>query len=331
MATSEQLRALIKSHFNGESERFKTVALQLAASEAKKGHQRLADEIKSLVDSAKQSGLKIARRTDSIHQPKGELSNLLSVKEPNIRLSNLIINKEQDKRIDRILQEQRNLKKIRTHGLRLRRKLLLAGPPGTGKTMTAAAIAGELGLPFFTVKLDGLITRYLGETAVKLRLIFDAIQDFRGVYFFDEFDSIGSKRYDNNDVGEMRRVLNSFLQYIESDESSSLILAATNHFHMLDIALFRRFDDIIQYALPDKKQISALFKNSLSSFKFSDFQNQKLIGEAQGLSHSEIVRSCEEAAKSMLLKGKKEILKSDIITSLQERKSIKVTDGDGSK
>ncbi|EKR16753.1 ATPase, AAA family [Leptospira interrogans serovar Pyrogenes str. 2006006960] len=303
----------------------------MAATEAKKGRQKIAEEIKALVENSKQSGLKVARRTISIHEPKGELSNLLSVKDPTVRLSNLILNVRQDDRIERILKEQKNITKIRTHGLRLRRKLLLVGPPGTGKTMTAAAIAGELGLPFFTVKLDGLITRYLGETAAKLRLIFDAIQDFRGVYFFDEFDSIGSKRYDSNDVGEMRRVLNSFLQYIENDESNSLILAATNHSHMLDTALFRRFDDIIEYTHPNKDQIKELLKNTLSSFKFSAYTDAKILKEAAGLSHAEIVRSCEEAAKSMLLTGKKEISKTDLITSMKERNSIKVTNGDGSQ
>lgn len=112
MATSEQLRALIKSHYNGDSERFKTLALQMAATEAKKGRQKIAEEIKALVENSKQSGLKVARRTISIHEPKGELSNLLSVKDPTVRLSNLILNVRQDDRIERILKEQKNITKF---------------------------------------------------------------------------------------------------------------------------------------------------------------------------------------------------------------------------
>lgn len=114
--------------------------------------------------------------------------------------------------------------------------------------MTASVLAGELGLPLFLVRLDALITKFMG--AAKLRQVFDAISELRGVYFFDEFDAIGSQRGLANDVGEIRRVLNSFLQMIEHDQSNSLIIAATNHPEILDYALFRRFDDVIEYHLP---------------------------------------------------------------------------------
>ena len=117
--------------------------------------------------------------------------------------------------------------RILDHGLSPRRKLLLVGPPGTGKTLTASVLAGELGLPLLEVRLDGLITRFMGETAAKLRQIFDATDQTRGVYFFDEFDAIGSERAIANDVGEIRRVLNSFLQMIEQDRSHSMVIAAT--------------------------------------------------------------------------------------------------------
>ncbi len=112
--------------------------------------------------------------------------------------------------------------------------------------MAASVLAGELGIPLFLVRLDSLITKFMGETAAKLRQVFDSITDMRGVYFFDEFDAIGSQRGLANDVGEIRRVLNSFLQMIENDQSNSLIVAATNHPEILDYALFRRFDDVIE-------------------------------------------------------------------------------------
>lgn len=143
---------------------------------------------------------------------------------------------------------------------------MLIGPPETGKTLTASVLASELGLPLFIVKLESLMTKYMGETAGKLRLIFDAIQQTRGVYLFDEFDSIGSQRGNTNDVGEIRRVLNSFLQMIEQDTSDSLLIAATNHSELLDHALFRRFDDLIEYDLPEKKEIIAALKSKLAVF-----------------------------------------------------------------
>lgn len=129
--------------------------------------------------------------------------------------------------------------------------------------MTAAVLAGELGLPLFEVRLDGLITKFMGETAAKLRQVFDSTQQTRGVYFFDEFDAIGSQRGLSNDVGEVRRILNSFLQMIEQDDSHSLIIGATNHPEILDNALFRRFDDLLHYELPDEEHIASALKGRL--------------------------------------------------------------------
>ena len=141
-------------------------------------------------------------------------------------MADMVLGSQVAGQIDRILKEQRLHSRIREHGLSPRRKLLLIGPPGTGKTMTASVLAGELGIPLLSVRLDALITKFMGETAAKLRQVFDAVSDVRGVYFFDEFDAIGSQRGLANDVGEIRRVLNSFLQMIENDHSNSLIVAA---------------------------------------------------------------------------------------------------------
>ena len=121
--------------------------------------------------------------------------------------------------------------------------------------MSANVLAGELGLPLLVVRLEGLITKYMGETAAKLRIVINAIAESRGVYLFDEFDSNESHREQTNEVGEIRRILNSLLQMIEQDNSDGIILAATNHPHILDYALYRRFDDVIEYSLPDKKLI----------------------------------------------------------------------------
>jgi len=201
-----------------------------------------------------------------------------------------------------------------------RRKLLLLGPPGCGKTMTAQALAGELGIPVFIMRLDGLISKFMGESIAKLRLIFDAMPDHRGVYLFDEFDSIGSHRNQGQDVGEIKRVLNSFLINIEKDQSNSIIIAATNMPEALDKALFRRFDDIITYPLPDKNEIIDTIKKNLSGFKFSEKINyQDLAKEAEGLNYSDIVRACEETIKEMILHGLKKLKKSEMIGSLKKR------------
>jgi SpoVK/Ycf46/Vps4 family AAA+-type ATPase len=190
--------------------------------------------------------------------------------------------------LQQVLKEQRHLSKLRGHGLHPRRKLLLVGPSGTGKTMTAAALAGELGIPLFVVRLDALITKFMGETAAKLRQVFDAVASTRGVYFFDEFDAIGSQRGMANDVGEIRRILNSFLLMIEQDDSSSVIVAATNHPDILDEALFRRFDDVVEYHLPPPVQATDLIRTRPGHFARKPLRKDAVQGQTERLSHAEI-------------------------------------------
>ena len=200
-----------------------------------------------------------------ISRPHGELAGILEVSYPKLRLSHMILGEDLTPQITLVIREQRHASRILEHGLSPRRKLLLVGPPGTGKTMTASVLAGELGLPLLQVHLDGLITKYMGETAAKLRQVFDATGRTRGVYFFDEFDAIGSQRGFVSDTSEIRRVLNSFLLMIEQDSSHSLIIAATNYPDILDHALFRRFEDILYYRLPNQNQIIKLLKTRLAT------------------------------------------------------------------
>ena len=195
-----------------------------------------------------------------------DLGGLLSVVYHKEKLSDMVSAAPLRDQLARVITEYRQQAKLRSHGLSARRKLLLVGPPGSGKTMTSWALAGELNLPLFTVQLHGVITKFMGETAAKLRLVFDAMQDARGVYLFDEFDAIGSNRGMANDVGEIRRVLNSFLQFLEQEDSDSLIVAATNYEGMLDTALFRRFDDIIRYLAPTPDLSLELIQNRLTIF-----------------------------------------------------------------
>ena len=225
--------------------------------------------------------------------------------------------------IKKVIREQHYASEILSQGLSLRRKLLLVGPPGTGKTMSAAVLAGELGYPLCQVRLDGLITKYMGETAAKLRQIFDATNHTRGVYFFDEFDAIGSHRGMANDVGEIRRVLNSFLLMIEQDNSHSLIIAATNHPGILDHALFRRFDDVLHYTLPEKEQAVALLKSRLVHAVDKQISWEHLADISSGLSYAEVSRAGEEALKHVLMNKQKYVTEAEIAGMLAERKNIK--------
>ena len=323
MASGEQLKALLKSHVDGDDDRFFSVAMQVAAHEARRGHGRLAEELRALIDRAKSrlgSGAPVP-----IGQPRGELANLLEASYPSARLGEMTLGDDLGDlggQIQRVIREQRHAGRIVERGLAPRRKLLLTGPPGTGKTLTASVLAGELGVPLLQVRLDGLITKYMGETAAKLRQIFEATTRTRGVYFFDEFDAIGSQRGLANDVGEIRRVLNSFLQMIEQDRSHSLVIAATNHPGILDPALFRRFDDVLNYELPDRPQIVRLLQARLSSAAVKRVRWSTLADLAAGLSYAEVARAANEVLKDALIHERRVVREADIRVMLQERQTI---------
>lgn len=329
MANGEQLKALLRSYSDGDEPRFLAIAMQVAADEARKGHGKLALEIRELIDAAKARGTvrRVPGAPVPVVQPRGELAGLLTVGYPKLRLADMILDDTTRAKLERVMLEQRQTDKLLEHGLRPRRRLLLIGPPGTGKTMTSAALAGELKLPLFTILLDGLITKYMGETAAKLRLIFEAIEKTKGVYLFDEFDAIGSKRTAHNDVGEVRRILNSFLQFIEQEDSQGLIIAATNHIDLLDRALFRRFDDVIEYHLPNETNAKDMIQSRLGRLDTKGICWADVIAEANGLSYSELVRACEDAAKDTILQNKKTLTTMLLCHSLKEKRHSEMVRG----
>ena len=325
MAKAEQLIQLLKSHMEGDDARFYSVALQVAANEARRGHSKLAQELKFLVDEARSRNRR-GSNIVALAKPNHELGAFISVSEPKIRLNDLVFSDRLKSALERIILEYRQQSKLLEHGLNSRRKLLLHGPPGTGKTATACALARELRIPLFTIRLDGLITKYMGETASKLRQVFDSMRLARGVYFFDEFDAIGSDRDSPNDAGEIRRVLNSFLMFMEEDDSDSLIVAATNYFSILDFALFRRFDDLIRYDLPERREIRPIVENRLHKFSAKDIDWASIENNADGLSHAEITRACDDAAKMEILKSNGGITTENLVHAISERKTAEVFD-----
>ncbi len=314
MATGEQLKALIRSHFSDDSERFFTSALQIAAHEAGRGHGELAHDIREIVDKARQT-----RGAAVLRFPK-EMQGLVLAEKPDLPVSSLVVEEAQLRRIERVLTEFEQQDKLKQFGLSHRRKLLLVGPPGTGKTMTARILAHELHLTLFTIQVDRLVTKFMGETAAKLRQIFDLIQQETGVYLFDEFDAIGGERSRDNDVGEMRRVLNAFLQFIEQDASDSLIVAATNSPELLDRALFRRFDDVLNYSEPSGEQRRRLIENVLGVFRPSRLAWKRVLEASNGLSQAEIDTACRDAIKHAVLDDRPRITSADVLTMLAERR-----------
>ncbi len=313
MATAEQMKSLVKAYADCNDEKFKTVVLQIAAHEARLGHDNLARELKKQIDRVGSKRTNIVQLTST--------NPMLSLSMPSHDLSELIVSEDITDKIQRILNEYRNRNKLISYGLTNRRKILIEGNPGTGKTLTASIIASELSLPLYTVQMDKLVTKFMGETSAKLRQVFDSIESNVGVYLFDEFDAIGADRSLDNEVGEMRRILNSFLQFIEQDGSESIIIAATNNQRLLDQALFRRFDDVLHYMLPTHMEIKRLLEYKIKSYDENFTIPKDVIKAADGLSHAEIARVCDDAIKNSILNDES-ITDKIIISLLNERHNV---------
>ncbi|MDB6124755.1 MAG: ATPase, family [Pedosphaera sp.] len=315
MATAEQIKSLIRSHLSDDDERFYTLALQVAAHEAQQGHGELAHDIRDIVDKSRRS-----RGGNVLLKFPQEMAGMVLSEKGEAPLSALVLPEELKGRIERIIHEYRQKGKLKSHGLSNRRKILLSGPPGTGKTMTARVLAHEFRLLLHTIQVDKLVTKFMGETSAKLRQIFDLIRDEPGVYLFDEFDAIGGDRSLDNDVGEMRRVLNALLQFIEQDASDSMIIGATNKPALLDRALFRRFDDVLTYNVPDVVARQRLIRNVLGSFEDGRLGWKAILKESDGLSQAEINHACLDAIKLTILNDQKAVQTVTLAKTLQERK-----------
>ncbi len=320
MASSEHIKALLLSHLERDEDRFLSIALQVAAHKARGGHGKIAQELREIVEKARKS----TKTEGAVPIARGlqDGGGLLFATNPKLRLVDLIVPDEVKRRLERVICEQRHLAKLKNHGLSPRRKLLLVGPPGTGKTFTASILAGELGYPLFQVRLDALITKFMGESSAKLRQVFDAMRDVRGVYCFDEFDALGSQRTSPNEGGEARRILNSFLQMIAQDDSNSVIVCATNQVEVLDSALFRRFDDVVRYDLPSAEQIITLLRSRLKPYVAMDFPWNTVAERANGLSSAEINLVAQDAIKDLLIHEHDQLAMPMLEAAISDRRGM---------
>ena len=315
--SGDHISAMVRSHAAGDDASFYSVALQVAAREAKRGHHVLASDIKKAVDASREAAPRAS--VTALGQPRGDLADLILTTHPSTKLRDLVAPTPLVSEIKHVLAEQRQRKRLLDSGFTPVHRLLLEGPPGTGKTMTASVLAHELALPLFTVRLDALMSKFMGETASKLRLVFDQVEQRRGVYLFDEFDALGADRA-GNDVGEARRVLNSFLIFLENASAASIVIAATNHRAILDKALFRRMDLVLTYTKPDARQAISVIRARLGSL-VTQTSLAKLGEYTEGLSHADLVKAAESAAKVTLMRGDSRIDREVLIQSLLTRRS----------
>lgn len=315
MVQNDRILALLTAHYEGDSEQFNTVALQLAAAESRAGHNMAAQEIRKLIDKYRSTNrtMKMSFMNNALQDSVVEGQHLYT-------LDDLVIADDIRTRISRIILEYQERELLERNGLKNRSRLLFGGPSGTGKTMTASVIANETGLPLYVVQLEKIVSRFLGSTSVKLAELFDAIDSYRGVYLFDEFDAIGAERERDNEVGEMRRILNSFLKLTELPMKRSIVIAATNDMKVLDKALFRRFDDVVQFSLPTQVEVKALLKKRLEN-RISSKTIAGIAKGFEGYSQAVVCAVCADAIKTSILTNKP-LTKQMVLESLAERSDM---------
>ncbi len=312
------LKCLLDTHASGDEMAFRKAALQLAASESSAGHVRVADNIRTTiakwppVGSRQEPGNIV-----DIASPRGDLADILEGGHRDERLRDIILKVDVRKLIKRIITENRLRGRLEAHGVSPRRRLLFHGPPGCGKTLAAAVLAGEMGLPLMTVRFDALFSRFLGATANQLRAIFSEMPRQPGVYLFDEFDTVAKARGDSQDVGEMNRVVTAFLQLVDADVSGSILVAATNHVELLDRAVFRRFDVSVHFDKPTKKQLVELIGLRLTALDQHNIACDNLVPKVEGWSFADMAKVCDDATRTMILNDGERVEKHMLLSAIE--------------
>jgi len=255
MSRSDLLVSLIKASSEGDKQRVRAVAEALIADERAKQHNVLADRLTKALFSAPISGVangRISSSDSSVSKGREYIEELI----PRRQIEDLVLPPRSLEAVMQFLQEQMRADVLRAHSLQPRHKLLLVGPPGNGKTSLAEAVAESLALPFFVVRYDAIIGSFLGETATRLRRVFDFARTVPCVLFFDEFDAVGKERGDVHETGEIKRVVTSLLMQIDDLPSYTTVIAATNHEELLDRAAWRRFELRICLPSPNERQLT---------------------------------------------------------------------------
>lgn len=262
MARADLLVDLVKAGAQGDAERLRSAAEAIAADERAKRHSGLADRITRALESPPNANGTIQRRP-----LRNDASVGILTREPRRPLAELHLARPVQSACEELLEEQTRADILRAHGMEPRHRVLLSGPPGNGKTSLAESLAYELALPLFVVRYDAVVTSYLGETAQRLRKLFDFVRTEPCVLFFDEFDAIGKERGDIHETGEIKRVVTTLLLQLDDLPSYCVVIGATNHPELLDRATWRRFELCLELRQPSQEQLQSFFAEQLRRFK----------------------------------------------------------------
>jgi SpoVK/Ycf46/Vps4 family AAA+-type ATPase len=319
----ELVLKIVRASRANDDRSFSAAVRELIRLEKKQGHQNVAEQLQRALSLRTPERSDQPRRDVNLAVPrsKGDGSTLIDVRTPSKALDDVVLRDETAAKIIRFLQECTKRETLGRYGLSPKLKLLFFGPPGNGKTLAAEVIASELQLPLFYVRFDGLVGSYLGETATNLRKVFEFAQSGLGILFFDEFDAIGKKRNDPNDVGELKRVVNTFLQLLDCYTGQSPIIAATNHEDILDYALWRRFDDSIFFPQPNETELQRYVRSRIAGFRVEGFTPDEAAKWMLGCSFAMVQRVITDAMKTMVLTGEGVISRGMLKDALDRSRS----------
>lgn len=324
---NDLIRRMIVAHESGDRSAFRDAVRELVAEEKRKNHHLYARDLERILFNGIASNDEFqGNQSPSFRQlesPKDEDRGLLllEIKEPKRHLDELVLDSDTREPIRRMLNEAKHSELLESYGLKSCKKILFFGPPGCGKTVAAECIATELYMPFVLVRFDGIVSSYLGETSANLRRVFEFLRMTPCVALFDEFDAIGKKRTNAEEHGELKRAVNSFLQILDSFVSDSIIIAATNHEHLLDSAIWRRFDDVVQFPLPSVGEREALLHVILRhATNVPPGELKKGARMMDGFAHADVERVAIDALKASILSTERMLSPEVFFDSLERQR-----------
>lgn len=332
MASGESLIKLFKSFKENDQVEFTNIAQAIINEERKKNHNLLANKLHNILYDESITLKEVTRKSLNISElPKDKESGfeLVDLKVPKRRLDNIIISTSNRNKINDIIMEYQNKELLEGYKLYPKTKILFCGPPGCGKTVTAEAIANELNINLLQTRFDSIISSYLGETSTNLRKVFDFSTRGEWILFFDEFDAIGKSRDDSSDHGELKRVVNNFLQLLDNYSRKNIIIAATNYESMIDRALWRRFDEVIYFGKPNIDEIHKAIELNLRNYHHKKLNLNKFNDRIEDFSYSDIERMCIDCIKKSILFNQNvidNVLFESVLNSELERKSLLTSD-----
>ncbi|MFH1097769.1 MAG: AAA family ATPase [Candidatus Desantisbacteria bacterium] len=321
MTSNDLIKQLLFSFNSNDKEAFLSAAREYIEREKRMKHTQVVKELEKILFDRNGNSTSFPERRfkNAIPIPRDSEKGfpLLEVKQFEDSFENLIVSENVKKQLDQIIREFKDSDILATYNLSYKKKILLCGKPGTGKTYTVRIVSSLLNIPLVYIRFDSIISSYLGETASNLRKVFDYIEQGTWIVLFDEFDIIGKNRDDIHEHGEIKRVVNNFLQMLDNFGGTSILFAATNHQYLLDPAVWRRFDDVLFYELPSSDTRQKLFERYLKPLKREhDINMNAIIEKSEGLSPADIKMIAEEAMKLFIIDSRNSLTEADLVDAL---------------